>query len=682
MSEVRTQPAWLLEIVNLGGQLRVSLTPVGGVVAATLLPYDTHTVDFREVDRLTGEMRVLLGRANTRGVLDRAAADELRKIGHLLFDELLPARTKQWLRDADGVDLLLRTDETLVDVPWELLHTGTSFLSLRVNIGRLIAAEDAGTPVTPRTLRAPYDVLIVADPCGDLDAAYEEGLDLRDGLDAQTFLRVALKSSEVPRTYLRENIREFDVLHFAGHAEILGRGEGWLLSDGRFTAEDVERLSGGRPFPSLVFANACGSGSGRRVLAGSGATWSLARAMIHAGVRHFVGTHWDLPDEIAGEFARHFYAGLAAGLSVGGALRRARTALSVAYGEATILWGSYCLYGDPHYVYFPEAVGEARSARDFDLPIAVDAPEHARAIRHKMDLPVSELLGADDPQLGPHPNLRSDAVLSNTSLGQSAEAFTRALGWTAALAALAIVGVLAYSAWPTPAPPPADPSGSELAALPAVEVPVADRPSPTERDVIEREAAEALAPPSVDFGVTAQTLMSGGHIAEVRVQEGTRLRSGDNLRVTLEPDRDVYAAVVLLDGRGRPQQLFPHPSIQLDSGSHLRAGARVSLPDEDRWWKLDKDTGVESLVLLVSKKPMNSLDDCIQEIAALRTEPAGNGKKGGVVIRGVGGVTPQGTGARRKDGTADRSRKLGRIHAIATRHGFDVVRAVTYIHVR
>jgi hypothetical protein len=683
VTHLRADPAWLLEMVNLGGSIRVSLMPIGGMMAATLLPYETHKVDFREVDRLTSEMRVLLGRANMRGQLDRAAADELRKLGHLLFDELLPGRTKAWLREADGVDLLLRTDESLVDVPWELLHTGKSFLALRANIGRLIAAEDVAEPVSPRVLRAPYDILIVADPCGDLDAAYEEGLDLRDDLDAQTFLRVALKSSEVPRAYLRENVREFDVLHFAGHAEIAGRGDGWLLSDGRFTVEDIERLSGGRPFPSLVFANACGSGSGRRVLTGGGATGSLARAMIHAGVRHFIGTHWDLPDEIASEFARHFYGGLAAGLSVGGALRRARTALSVSYGEATVLWGSYCLYGDPHYVYFPEALGEAREAAAFDLPIATEAPAHARAIRHTMDLPVSELLGGADGRLGPHPSLRSEAVLAQPSLGQSAEAFTRALAWTAAIAALLATGVLAYSAWPASTPPPVEPTPSRLTvpALP-VEEPDRERPSATERDLLEREEAERLAPPKVDFQVTAQTQMSGGHIAEVRVQEGTRLRSGDNLRVSLEPDRDVYAAVVLLDGRGEPQQLFPHPSIHVDSGSHLRAGARVALPDEDRWWKLDEDTGVESLLLLVSKKPMASLDGCLKEIAALRAARPSRARGHGVVIRGVGGVTAQGAGAKRKDGTVERSSKLGSIHAIATRHGFEVVRAVTYIHVR
>ena len=681
MTAVRTETAWLIEMVNLGGSIRVSLTPIGGQMAATLLPYETQKVDFREVDRLTGEMRVLLGRANMRGQLDLAAADELRKLGHLLFDELLPSRIKAWLRDADGVDLLLRTDESLVDVPWELLHTGTSFLALKANVGRLIAAHDVADPVPPRTMRAPYDILIVADPCGDLDAAYEEGLDLRDDLDARTFLRVALKSSEVPRAYLRENVREFDVLHFAGHAEIGGRGEGWLLSDGRFTAEDIDRLAGGRPFPSLVFANACGSGSGRRVLSGTGATGSLARAMMHAGVRHFIGTHWDLPDEIASEFARHFYGGLSAGLSVGGALRRARTALSISYGEATVLWGSYCLYGDPHYVYFPEALGEMREAPAFDLPIVTDAPAHARAIRHTMDLPVGELLAGDQGRLGPHPSLRSEAVLSQASLGQSAAAFTRAIAWTAAVAALLATGVLAYSAWPQ-SPPPLDPGEHRLTvpALP-MEEPRAE-PSATEKDLHEREEAERLAPPSVEFLVTAQTQMSGGHIAEVRVQEGTRLRSGDNLRVSLEPDRDVYAAVILLDGRGRPQQLFPHPSIHVDSGSHLRAGNRVSLPDDDRWWKLDRDTGVESLLLLVSKKPLVSLDECVKEIAAVRKGRVSKASGKGVVIRGVGGVTAQGAGAQRKDGTDERSANLGSIHAIAIRHGFEVVRAVTYIHVR
>jgi hypothetical protein len=654
--------------------------PLAGVISPTLLPYFVHPVDHREIDRLTVEMKLLLSRAVMRGEMGMAASEELRKLGHLLFDELFPARVKAWLRQADGVDLLLRTDESLVDVPWELLHTGESFLCLRTNIGRLIAARDVAHPLSPRRLTAPYDVLVVADPCGDLDAAYDEGIELRDDLDASTFLRVTLKSSEVSRAYLRENVREFDLLHFAGHAEVDGCGDGWLLSDGRFTVDDIERLAGGRPFPSLVFANACGSGHGR-VMEGSSATWGLARAMIQAGVRHFIGTHWDLPDEIAVDFARHFYGGLTAGQSVGAALRRARTALSVAHGEGTILWGSYCLYGDPQYVYFPEALGARRESHDFDLPVVESAPQHARAIRHKLDLSVRDLLGKGGQALGPYPSMRSEAMAASSPFGKSAAAFTRALLVTAGLAGVVAAGVLAHSLWPTA---PNEPEPPVVAAPALVVAPSDDGPGPsaTEEDLRAREEADRLAPPSVEFDVSAQTMTAGKQIAEVRVQEGTRLRSGDNLRVSLEPDRDVYAAIVLLDGRARPQLLFPHPSIHIQSGNFLRAGSRALLPGGDRWWKLDQDTGVESVLLLASKKPVASLDEFVVELAALAPSRVPRAKRGGVVIRGVGGASAQGSGSARKGGTADRSRHLGHVRALATRHGFEVVRAVTYIHVR
>ncbi|MEL6181308.1 MAG: CHAT domain-containing protein, partial [Myxococcota bacterium] len=293
--EFGKRASFLLEVNTVPGGARVSLCPVRSAATATLRGYTSVAIDHRELQRLTYELKVLLGRVNMRGQLDPAASAEVCKLGHLLFDELLPPAVKTLLREHEGHDLLIRTDETLVDVPWELLHTGTQFLALRWNIGRLLSASTADTMLMPRPrpLRAPYRALLLADPCGDLDAAYEEGMQLHGLLDGQLYLDVTLKSSEIARAYLRENIREFDILHFAGHAELGGQGEGWLLSDGRFTTEDIARMAGGKPFPSLIFANACGSGrGGRSRLDGANAAMTLARTFISAGTRHFIGAHW------------------------------------------------------------------------------------------------------------------------------------------------------------------------------------------------------------------------------------------------------------------------------------------------------------------------------------------------------------------------------------------------------
>ncbi len=142
--------AHLLEITPSARGARVSLSPIRGSSLATLSGYEEIDIDRRELDRLIVELRIQLGRANARGVLDRATAEEVRKTGHLLFDELLPPSIKDWLRQRQGGDLLIRTDESLVDVPWEMLHTGVGYLAMQMNVGRLIAACGATTPVAPR----------------------------------------------------------------------------------------------------------------------------------------------------------------------------------------------------------------------------------------------------------------------------------------------------------------------------------------------------------------------------------------------------------------------------------------------------------------------------------------------------------------------------------------------------
>lgn len=694
--------AHLLDISTTERGARVSLWPVHVPVAATLSSYEEVTIDRREVERLTYELRVQLGRASARGVLDRAASDEIRKLGHLLFDELLPPRVKDWLRQREGGDLLIRTDESLLDIPWEMLHTGQAYLAMQMNIGRLIASPELHAPVTPRALRAPYNVLLLADPCGDLDEAYEEGIRLRDRLDDQPFLRVALQSSEISRAFVRENIREFDILHFAGHAEVGGQGPGWLLNDGRLTSQDIERLTGGRPFPSLVFANACGSGRSRRALDGSAATWSLARTFLGAGVRHFIGTHWDVPDRIASDFAEHFYRGLCAGLAVGAALRQARVAVSLIHGEGAILWGAYCLYGDPHHVYFPEAAEASSSPRwDEALPV-VDVPEQpVRGIYHTMDVPVRDLVAAQDTAargdgLGLHPNLRNEVALERTPGFGAVQDLTRPLIITAAIATLLLLAAIGQQVWLSFDDMIASSASSSVPAVTST-VPASPvqppSPQPTEptsppanpvivEQIRAREAADALAPPHLNFQVTAQTRTRTNDLVEVLVAEGTRLRSGDNLRVALKSDRDAYVALVLIDGRHRPQLLFPHPSVRAPQGNHLAAGESMSLPGDDLWFRLDRRPGVETLVMLASRKPLDGLEDFLDDLTiygkASRTH---RGPRGGVTVRGVGGVH---AGKARRSTNADgaRSRQLADVQTLARERGVEVVQAVTYIHVR
>lgn len=158
-----------------------------------------------------------------------------------------------------------------------------------------------------------------------------------------------MRSSEVSLTDVRRLIREYDVVHFAGHAE---RGDGperaWWLRDGVLGSGAVRELAGGRRFPRLIFSNACRSAGDGSMLRGVGAT-GLAAAFLEVGVDHYIGTVQDVPDEPASLFALTFYAALRAKpeAGIGEAMRAGRLMLVERYGPSSVYWASWVLYGVP-----------------------------------------------------------------------------------------------------------------------------------------------------------------------------------------------------------------------------------------------------------------------------------------------------------------------------------------------
>ena len=290
------------------------------------LGFEQTEVELDAIDAVVDDFEFMLARANLVGELGGAAGDELVRLGGLLFDLVVPPGIKTLLRAARG-SLVVRIDEGLRHVPWELMHTGVDFVSRQFAFARVDLVQGV-RPELParRELSAQRRVLLVTDPNEDLPAAVREGDLLDTAFVERGDVELARLSGHVDRASLRETFREYDIVHYAGHAEWDGEG-GWLLADGRFDAEDVRRLAGTRPMPALVFANACSSGGERQGLDG------MAAALLDAGVRNYVATLWDLPDDIAILFAIAFYERLGEGESVGEALRRARQRLAERFGE-------------------------------------------------------------------------------------------------------------------------------------------------------------------------------------------------------------------------------------------------------------------------------------------------------------------------------------------------------------
>lgn len=342
----------------------------------TIHHYEDIKVNAEDVARICKEITNLLNRANKRGRVSKEILKQLQTNGQLLFDAILNEDTKKKLAATKANDLMLRLDDNLVHIPWELLYDGKSFFCQRFSMGRIVSTRQAVNEGVQRSISRPLKMLVLADPRGDLPHAAQEGARIRDVLDAESdHINANLKASDITAEFAKSKLRDYDVVHYAGHADYDSKNpanSGWMLKDGKFSSTDVRAMVGGRPLPALVFANGCQSGTTDQWNVNEDyeqQIFGLANAFLLAGVKHYIGTFWDILDSPGADFAIAFYREMLDGQSVGEAVRRARMELIDKFGEDTIVWASYMLYGDPSQVYIEaedaetEAVETAGAAR-------------------------------------------------------------------------------------------------------------------------------------------------------------------------------------------------------------------------------------------------------------------------------------------------------------------------------
>ncbi len=343
----------------------------------TVHHYEKVPVPIDRIQKRNQELVKILNRANQKGKISPDIPRKIREIGQTLSDELFTKNVKEKLRETSVDHLILNLDERLVHVPWELLFDGNEFLCQRFNMGRTVRTRQDILGGKGRVLSKPFDMLILADPLSDLKGAYQEGIQLRDFLDGHMdSTAVSLLTGNITPDTIREKIRNFDLVHFAGHADYFPENpgqSGWRLLDGTFTADEIRKMGGTANLPALIFSNACQSARseiGFIKETFQDEIFGLANAFILTGVKHYVGTFWDIIDESSQQFALEFYKQLLTGVTVGQAMRGARRYLIEKYGDESIVWASYVLYGDPTHNYM-DHVNIRNSSEDTAVPAGV-----------------------------------------------------------------------------------------------------------------------------------------------------------------------------------------------------------------------------------------------------------------------------------------------------------------------
>jgi hypothetical protein len=283
-----------------------------------------------------------------------ANQEKLREIGWDLYEQLFTDKLKQAYRDLyqlrqteQDLSLLIISDEPWI--PWEMVlpHEGLpdeDFLCAQFRLTRWL--EGRGLPqdfslhqaqvVTPKSNLASVKVEqdyftfelpklrpeITLGPSW-LDTAMQVKLALRQG-DSQWF-------------------------HFACHGDFDATrpDESALMLQGdAFTPSQIvgpmrRGVAASRP---LVFLNACHTAEAGFSLTRMGG-W--AERFVRAGASAFVGSLWEVNDELAAQFAIKFYNELLAGQTLGEAFHTARSHIR-GLDDANPTWLAYTLYADPN----------------------------------------------------------------------------------------------------------------------------------------------------------------------------------------------------------------------------------------------------------------------------------------------------------------------------------------------
>ena len=706
----------IVEASRENGYIKVSVYERNEGGERTLRPYEHVDVPWEQIEASRREVISLLNRANRRAKVTREILESLKKSGQVLFDLLVPSKAREKLSSTEARNLILYVDDKLVHVPWELLFDGRQFLCRRFAIGRIVRTRQAPTALSSRTPKAPFKVLVVADPRGDLDASYREGTEIRNFLDEKRdVFHVDFKSHPVDVSFVKKNLRDYDIVHYAGHAEYNSENpseSGWLLKDARLKASEISAMGGLQPMPSLVFSNACQSGHSGEWRIGEEdeqQIFGLANAYLLSGVQHYIGTFWEILDEPSSQFAKLFYGSLSQGESVGEAVRKAREKLIEAHGEETIVWAGYMLYGDPTFAFDPaekEEEVEEPVVRDITSPdwSPVMRGHGARATmaakRRRFSLgflllgalllcgggiagyvylfqpdeqrpvTVSALTTASIPDATE--TIKDEAVESSKEVG-----VPESNGETKQERSPESVKVK------DPAPPRVLKSA---AAKPAAVAPPVAAPQTPARPIEVEEAAlkkdlpqpAVAAPLTLGMNIIGQRKEADGSYTEVLVNEGSVLHSYDNFQVHLETNRPAYVYILLYDSQERASQLFPDPKI--DQRGFLEQGRKVVVPARDLWFWLDENTGTETIYVLTSEKPMSDIQGLLAKMEivddASKNRVAQEIKQHiATVQRGVGGITK----GQAVTYTLSDGKKIQKVTEIVT--GTEsVVRAVSFLH--
>jgi len=326
--------------------------------------YETKKVPIDFIESRCNQIIEILNNAQRKKIEKHInILNHIKNIGRILADELLTPAIKARINETSSQNMIIRIDDNLVHILWELLCINDELLCQKFNLGREVRTKQNTSHYKETSINSPLKMWIISDPYDQLSMTIQEGRNIcnyMDRLNNKEIIVDTLHQSQIMPYEINEKIRDFDIVHFAGHMEYNEKKpdeNGWHLSNGIFQAKDILKLKDSGSLPSFVFSNACQSAKTSAWNNSSTPSnhlqhsYGLANAFMISGVKHYIGTICEIIDTSGSQFASFFYESLVKGESIGKSVRIARQKL-LKNNPDDIGWATYLLYGDPDTNYF------------------------------------------------------------------------------------------------------------------------------------------------------------------------------------------------------------------------------------------------------------------------------------------------------------------------------------------
>lgn len=131
-----------------------------------------------------------------------------------------------------------------------------------------------------------------------------------------------------------------------------------------------------------------------------------------------------------------------------------------------------------------------------------------------------------------------------------------------------------------------------------------------------------------------------GRISPTTVMDGDTLTARDNYKVQISCNTDCWVYIAQMDATGKVDPILPSGFVNVSNP--LNANELYSLPEENNWFHLDDNQGIEQIYFIVSQTPRPDIESIFTQFESINQKLVQKStikiEKPFVLTRGIQGI--------------------------------------------